>query len=203
MEIKNLKSQYLESNVFICINGKDCVIIDAGVETALIEKEVGNLKVTAVLLTHGHYDHAMFALDYAKKFDCKIYASEFAKDELIDPAKNYGESFKLDSFDNFEFIKEDGKLNFEDFEIQFFATPGHCKSSVCFLLNNHLFAGDTLFDNGIGRTDLYGSSKEEIICSLEKLDALEFETCHSGHGEDSEFARQKRNIKAFIRFLKR
>ena len=42
-----------------------------------------------------------------------------------------------------------------------------------------------------------------MIASLEKLDKIEFETCHSGHGEDSTFDRQKRNIKVFLRFLQR
>lgn len=203
MEIKKLVSEYLDSNVFIVKNGSVCFIVDSGVATPLVKRDVGDCKVLGILLTHGHYDHAMYALDYAKSFNCKVYASTFAKEELLDPDKNYGESFKLNSFENFVFVTGNGKIELDNFEIEYFDTPGHCKSSLCYLFNGHLFAGDTLFDNGIGRTDLYGSSKIQMISSLEKLDTIEFEICHSGHGNDSDHTRQKRNIKAYLRFLSR
>lgn len=203
MQIEKLSSNFLESNVFIAKCGNECFIVDSGVELGEIKKSVQGLKVLGVLLTHGHYDHAMFAEIYAKEFGCKIYTSEFAKEELSDPAKNYGESFKLTSFEDFLFLDNNGKLKLGSFEIEYFSTPGHCKSCLCFLYETHLFAGDTLFDSSIGRTDLYGSSKDDMLSSLAKLDNISFEVCHSGHGDDSDYARQKRNIKIFTRFLQR
>ena len=203
MEIKRILGEHLEANVFVVKTGNNCIIIDSGAKLGEVKKAVGKNNVLGVFLTHGHFDHATYAIEYAKEFSCKIYAHEEAKAELEDPAKNYGESFKIDTFENFLFLNGDGKLKLGDIEIEYFYTPGHCESCVCFLINSQLFAGDTLFDNGIGRTDLIGSSKEEMLSSLEKLEKLIFSTCHRGHGESSDFDRQKRNIKIFQRFLTR
>ena len=203
METVKLTSQHLSSNVFILKKDNGMLIIDCGVEISIVKKIVGKNKVVGILLTHGHFDHAMYAQEYAKAFSCKIFSSKFAKEELSAPAKNYGETFKIDNFENFDFLDGQGKFQIGYFHIQYLSTPGHCKSCMCFLIEDQLFAGDTLFDNGIGRTDLYGSSKEEMIASLEGLEKISFDTCHSGHGEDSAYERQIRNIKIFQKFLKR
>ena len=62
-------------------------------------------------------------------------------------------------------------------------TPGHSKGSICILINNILFAGDTVFKNSIGRTDLYGGNYDSLISSLNKIKNLPEDTiiC-SGHG---------------------
>ncbi len=203
MEIKRLVSGNLSSNVFIIKKDYERLIIDSGADLESVKKEVGKNKVLALLLTHGHYDHAMYALDYAKEYGCKIYASVEAAAELVDPAKNYGETFKIDHFEDFVFLKGDGSLKLGSFEIEYISTQGHCKSCNCFKIDDQLFAGDTLFENGIGRTDLFGSSKSDMIKSLEKLDEQNFAFCHSGHGDSTDCLRQKRNIKAYLRFLKR
>lgn len=72
------------------------------------------------------------------------------------------------------------KLNIK--EIKVVKTPGHTKDSICFLYNDILFSGDTIFHNGgIGRTDLINSQPEKMQESLEKLSKINYEILCPGH----------------------
>lgn len=213
MKIKIVKGEYLDANVYVLIKNGKALIIDAGANVEDVKKALGDNKVVAVFLTHGHYDHCLYILDYIKEFNCEVFANENCKITISDPQKNYGEpvyidkgeTFFVENFESFQFINGDGKIVFNkyNFEVKYFSTPGHSECGMCYLIENNLFAGDTLFDNGIGRTDLIGSDKNAMLSSLDKLDTLEFDMMYSGHGEPSDYARQKRNIAVHIRFLKR
>ncbi len=204
MEIKRLKAEYMDANVFVIIENDNALIIDSGAKLEDVKKVVGSRKVLATLITHGHFDHAYYADAYAKEFGCPIYIHNNGKATLSSPESNYAEDgFVINDFSNFKFLEDSGELNLPPFKVKYFSTKGHSKCSICYQIGEDLFAGDTLFSNGIGRTDLVGSSKVEMIKSLDKLSSLTFATTHSGHGEDSDFARQKRNIALFKRFLTR
>lgn len=203
MIITRIEGDYLEANTFLIENNGQVLIIDSGANLQKVIKAVQGKKVLAILLTHAHFDHSCYCEAYAKEFGVKVYLHQRGKEILEDAKKNYSENFSLSHFENFVFLKNDGQLKLGDFDVEFYSTPGHSPCAICYRIDNQLFAGDTLFENSIGRTDLYGSSKEEMISSLEKLDKLKFAVCHSGHGEDSTFERQKRNIAVFLRFLKR
>ena len=203
MKLKIVTGEYLDANIYILSENGKAIIIDSGAKLNDIKNAVGKNKVLGVLLTHGHYDHALYALDYSKEFDCPIFIHKSGKEVLLDPKKNYGETFYIDNFTNFKFLEGDGILILDEIKIEYFSTAGHSPCGMCYLINGDLFAGDTLFDNGIGRTDLNGSDKEQMLLSLEKLSALNFNNVYSGHGASSDATRQKRNIQVHIRFLKR
>lgn len=203
MKIQQIIGDFLDANVFLVEKDGQALIVDSGASVDKIKEALGDKKIVGALLTHAHYDHACHCLDYAKDFGCKIYVSERGKEILQDHEKNYSEDFEVKNFSVFQFLKGDGAMRIGDFEVQYFATPGHSPCAICYKIGDDLFAGDTLFSNSIGRTDLYKSDKKEMISSLEKLDKIKFKICHSGHGEDSTFDRQKRNIKVFLRFLQR
>lgn len=202
MKITQIVSDILDSNTFVCETDNGCFIFDCG---ASLEKVMSAVKgkVLAIFLTHGHYDHAKHALEYSKTFGCKIYANKNVTEILPDPAKNYGENFAIDDFSDFVLLDGDGQLSIGGQKIEYFHCPGHSKCCCCYLLNNHLFAGDVLFFQGIGRTDLYGGSKLEMLSSLKKLENVDFEIAHSGHDRDSTRLEQNKNIKVFERFLSR
>ncbi|MEK9169270.1 MAG: MBL fold metallo-hydrolase, partial [Patescibacteria group bacterium] len=80
------------------------------------------------------------------------------------------------------------KLQVTSFKLQILSSPGHTPGSCCFYFpeENSLFTGDTLFKEGIGRTDLSYSSKDDLKKSLKKIFELPKETIvYSGHGEDT------------------
>jgi glyoxylase-like metal-dependent hydrolase (beta-lactamase superfamily II) len=73
----------------------------------------------------------------------------------------------------------------EIFGFKVLHTPGHTKGSICLLdaKDKILISGDTIFADGVGRTDLPGGSEEDMEKSLEKLSSLKIEKILPGHGE--------------------
>ena len=75
VKIIKIISNLLDSNTFILEEEGQVLIIDCGCEVEKVKKCVGDKKVMAILLTHGHYDHALYCNEYAKEFGCKIWAN--------------------------------------------------------------------------------------------------------------------------------
>lgn len=223
MNVLRVVSEIIESNVFVCEKDGDFVVFDAGAKTEDVQNAIEKLKaktstqekenanvnglkghVLGVFLTHGHYDHCFYALEYAKTFGCKIFVSEFAKEYLQDAKKNYSEGkFQVDDFSNFEFLHGDGALELGGFTVEYFALGGHSKSDVCYRVNDDLFVGDVLIGRDMGRIDLFGGSKKQMQKSLQKLVDLNYTTMHSGHGEDNSKFLQDKVAKLWLRFLSR
>ena len=203
MEIKRIESKFLGSNVFIVIDRKECLIIDAGVEIDKVLKEVGDNKVVGILLTHGHYDHCAYIKEYCKKFDCPVFINQNGKKTMGSKKLNYSGERSFRTNDKFVFLDEDCKIKRGHFNVCYFHTPGHSPCCACYLIKKDLFAGDTAFYVGVGRIDLLESDREEMINSLEKIEKIKFETLHSGHERDSLFEEQMRNLSAYKKFLSR
>lgn len=204
MEIKQIVSPLLDSNVFLLSKNGQALIVDAGVELERIKPLLGGKKVEGVLLTHGHYDHSLYAKEYAEAFGCKVFALKEIKDILGDGQANYSEGkFVLKDFSNFVFVEDGVQLQLGEFEVDVFETAGHSKDSACFLIGGQLFAGDTIFAQGIGRTDLISSDAKNLLKSLEKIEKIAYENVYSGHGNSSNKRQQSFNIRYFKSYLKK
>jgi len=85
-------------------------------------------------------------------------------------------------------------LKLGDNEIKVISTPGHTQGGVCYLLNNIIFTGDTLFRESVGRCDLYGGDFNKIEKSIkEKLFKLDNNiTVYPGHGESTDISHEKK-----------
>lgn len=128
-------------NAYVVFNPrtKNAVVIDPGVEDPRLGEFVTSrgLTVKAILNTHGHEDHAAADRAFAKLFGAPVWASR--SDASLLPGK-------LDR------SLEDGEtIAFDGFAVRVIATAGHTPGSLCFLIGDRLFSGDTLFKNGIGR----------------------------------------------------
>ena len=203
IEVEKIVSKILDSNTFVVSKGDSAIIVDCGVEIEELKKATKDKKVVAILLTHGHFDHAYYANEYAKEFGCKVYANINAKVSLADPKLNYGETFKIEDFDSFVWVGGDGELLFDNFAVKYFYCSGHSNCLNVYLIENALFSGDCIFARGIGRCDLFTSNKEDMLVSLEKLALIDFDTCFCGHYEDSSYDNLMRNINIHIKYLKR
>ncbi len=204
MKVTRIVSNILDSNVFVVEKNGHCLIVDCGAEVEKVASIVGNLSVDGILLTHGHFDHAVYCNEYAKLFGAKIYADVKAVEAMSDSIANYSNGeFALNDFSNIITIYGDKKIKLGEFEIDCISASGHSACSQCYLIAGNLFAGDVLFENGIGRTDLIGSDRKEMIKTLNKLEEIEFDKVFSGHGEESDRTDQLKNISIFKRFLQR
>lgn len=188
MKIKRYVCAEFGENCYVVYNEKNmqAVIIDLGADAEKIYNETVNdgYQVAAVLLTHGHFDHAGGCADVQKK-GVPVYVHKNDADKLTGDgncSEYFGVPFKKFSAD---YTFEEGKLTVGGMEFDVIHTPGHTSGSVCFILEDALFSGDTLFYEGYGRPDLPSGSFCAIMGSLKrKLFKLEKNyTVYSGHGE--------------------
>jgi len=155
---------------------KVCAVIDPGAsinKIAAVLSELG-MTVSAILLTHGHFDHVMAAASLQRKTGAELYIHR--EDELwLDP-ENVGHRGYI--AEEYEKPRVDGYLNdgmtftVGDLAVQVLHTPGHSRGSCCFLCGDALFSGDTLFCGACGRWDLEGGDEREMMDSLRRLSQL-------------------------------
>lgn len=175
MKINHYVVGMVQTNCYIVINDetKECFVIDPGASGKQLAEKMrqDNLKPVAILLTHGHFDHAGAAKTLAKEFDIKIYANEAEIDTLQDPQKNVSwmvgvkESYAADVF-----LKDEEIITLAGFEIQVLHTPGHTEGGCCYYIAEEdvVFTGDTLFAQSVGRTDFPGGSMSQIVRSIQE-----------------------------------
>ena len=160
-------------------------------------KEKG-FSVGAILLTHGHFDHIFGVASLKKKSGAKVYASVAEEKLLEDEGLNCSESVGRPTRVIPDELLTDGEeLNLCDVPIKVIHTPGHTAGSVCFYVEEagFLIAGDTLFQESVGRTDLPTGSMKTLIDSIrEKLLVLPDETkVYPGHGMPTDIGFERDN----------
>lgn len=209
MQVINISDNNSYSNTFLVKCNEQAILVDAGTELSTLLSALGEQKLVAVFLTHSHFDHIIFLEQIISHFPVPVYVTKNGEDKLYNADTNLSTSF-----DNYVALKEritthivaDGdEISLSDnLNIKVIETKGHSNCSVCYLMNGVLFAGDMLFNNGIGRYDFFDSSKQDMLNSLIKLEPLTgYQLVYSGHGPSSDFARQQRNIRLHIKFLSR
>ena len=165
---------------------KSCVVIDPGgnADKVLSFLEEKGLTLEAILLTHGHFDHVGAVKDLHEKTQCKVYLHT---DDLLLP-----ENFTAGPLFYTHEYGEGDTLELAGLTIRVLHTPGHTEGSVCLMVDDAIFSGDTLFCHSCGRTDLPGGDRQTLALSLERLAELEgdFTVC-PGHGETTTLAREK------------
>lgn len=172
-------------------NTKETIIVDPGDQgdqlIAKIREE--GLIPKAILLTHGHFDHATAAEEVAKEFGISIYANEAEQETLENASWNLSGAMAgvSQSFHADVYLKDMETIELAGFQIQMFHTPGHTVGGACYYLKEEkaLFSGDTLFAQSVGRTDFPKGSASELIRSIqEKLMVLPDDvTVYTGHNE--------------------
>jgi len=153
---------------------KDSIIIDAGDDFKKINSYIknNNLNVKAMLLTHGHYDH-IGACNSFKQKGVPIYIHELDADKCEDNNLNLSnqfcengiQTFKADTF----IVGEEQQLKIGSILIKAIHTPGHSEGGCSYIIEKYLFSGDTIFNQGYGRTDFYDGSMQKLRQSIRKL----------------------------------
>lgn len=140
---------------------KLAAIVDPGweAERLIAEVEKEGFSLAAILATHTHFDHVNELAAIAGKTGCRVYVHD---DEAV----------AFSDLPNVVKVKDGDIVSVGDQEIKVMHTPGHTVGSVCYVAGNALFTGDTLFIDGIGRTDLQGGDSEQMYRSMAKIKTL-------------------------------
>jgi glyoxylase-like metal-dependent hydrolase (beta-lactamase superfamily II) len=187
---------------------RECVVVDPAweIDTIVDTAQADGFSITGALVTHTHQDHVGGSLEswgmpgripgveeLLEKVRAKVYVHKAEREFL----KGFGSDLvKVDNHDTLPV----GRLTLE-----FLHTPGHTPGSQCFLVDDRLVSGDTLFIGSCGRTDLPGSDPSEMYYSLtQRLGALPDQTIllpgHNYGGASSTLGDEKRH-NPFMRFV--
>jgi len=184
--------------LYACPQTHEAVIIDPGDEAERILKAISKLNLTPkyILNTHGHIDHirAIDAVSSVYPVPLAIHPDDvyMYTDEHV--ARRYGLSAPLVHRKPDILLKDGDRISFGTLTLEVLHTPGHTPGGVCFVSHPYcVFSGDTLFYQGIGRTDFEGGNYEQLITSIrEKLYALEDDlTVFPGHGPRTTIKEEK------------
>lgn len=181
------------NSYLVTADGASAVLIDCGGEEPLAEAERRGLRIAAVLLTHGHFDH-IGGCAAAKRRGIPVGCAA-AEESLIaaQPAFAAQLGLRVPPFaPDFTFSGGDS-LAYGGLTFRVLATPGHTPGGVCFACGGALFTGDTLFAGSVGRTDLPGGSAAALRKSLRMLFALEGDyTVYPGHDTATTLAYERK-----------
>ena len=197
--------------------GADAIIVDPGQRAMgqlrrILDKN--QLTPAAVLLTHGHIDHIWSAQKVSDTFGCPAYIHPEDRFMLADPIKDFGPKLGQlllaavfrEPKQVVERDRDGDKIDLAGISVTVDHTPGHTRGSVVFRVSDAqdaqdamdakkvVFTGDTLFERSVGRTDLFGGSGRDLICSIvDKLLVLDDETVVlPGHGNSTTIGAERR-----------
>lgn len=139
----------------------DAVVVDPGWEPDLLCEEIARrgLVLRGIAVTHSHIDHAAYAAYLSAATDAPVYASQDCMQTLgVPPIRQYA-------------LTNDTAICAGSLDITALMTPGHTSCSVCFLIGDDLFSGDTLFIEGCGLATLPGGNAADLYRSCAKLKA--------------------------------
>lgn len=203
MKIEINKVGNIETNCYLVINEetKETIVIDPGEDGDFIGDRINSqgLKCTAILYTHGHFDHATGTDDLKKAlgYETKVYANSLERELLMDSLLNHSEKHGLGSrqYPADIYIEDGEVLSLAGFDIRAISTPGHTPGGMCYYFPDEgvLFSGDTLFNGSVGRTDFAEGDFATLVKSIvDKLYTLPEETkVYPGHMGDTTIGKEK------------
>lgn len=198
------------TNCYICqdqATGR-CVIIDPGEMTHALRtamEQIRNEQLERILLTHCHYDHVAAAWEIRKMTGALI--SVYADDALglgipvVNRTGAHGRHSTV--YPPADILLTDGQsITVGETVFTVLHTPGHTIGSCCYVADNVLFSGDTLFREAAGKTNLPTGDTLQMTQSLQRLAALEgdYRVC-PGHGEETSLAHERAHNPFLNKFI--
>lgn len=200
MKIKVMPLGELRANCYIVETAKkNAAAFDIGGEPEKLLQYLkeSNLTLKKIFLTHGHYDHIGGVYEVQKQTGAEVYVHSGDGMKIQSSSGSLAVNFGRIDFkkiENFTEISDGDVIALDELEFKVLHTPGHTSGSVCYICNDYIFTGDTLFRCSIGRTDLPDGDFGKMSLSLEKLKALKEDyIVYPGHEAESTLDFEKNN----------
>lgn len=199
LKIETITVGAFAMNSFLLMDpqSNEAIFIDPGGEADKLIKAVEskNLNLKCIINTHCHIDHVAELSIVKKHFDVPFYIHR-GDLSLLDNLKEQGGYFgiHIEGIPEVTSFLEDGDhIQFGKFKGTILHTPGHSPGSISILIGDHVFVGDVLFLDSIGRTDLPGGDYDQLISTIRtKLFTLnDGTTVYPGHGPNTSIARER------------
>lgn len=201
MILKTYVEGPIDANNYLLIDedSKEAVLIDCSAARPELLNEIKDMGINLkyILLTHGHFDHILGVDKFVEEFGVDAYVSE---DDILQVKATpqmiqMFTGLSVDVVKNInKFVKDGDEFSIGNTKIKAISTPGHTEGGMCYLIDDKLFSGDTLFQRSVGRTDFPGGSFEKLSKSIkEKLFLLPDTTeVYPGHGPKTSIGFEKK-----------
>ncbi len=181
-KIEKLILGLYETNCYLIKEDGHVLIVDPGKKAERIIEKIGDFIVDGIVLTHGHFDHIGAVDDLINHYGMDVYI-DYDDEVLLNSVHNQYGGYAGKVYHKVKYL-EHGVNTIGKFTFEVIKTPGHTEGSVLINYKNHLFTGDTLFKDSIGRTDLYSGDYSKIKQSLKLIKTLDPDLIvYPGHGE--------------------
>lgn len=208
MKIYTLQLGPIQANCYIVQTAPDrCIAVDIGGDSRRFLDFIAGkgLSLRKILLTHGHFDHMLGVEEVRKATGAEVYVHTDDAKMLVSPEYSLFEGFGM--FGGFPAVTDytavfgDCWINDGDCSFKVIHTPGHSEGSVCYICDDVMFSGDTLFSGSCGRTDLAGGNTLDLVNSLRHIYMIDRDLkVYPGHGEESSLAYEKQYNPYLSRF---
>jgi len=188
---------YQTNCYIVTIDNKD-FIIDPGVDaTEWVCNNVTN--PVAILNTHGHFDHVWSNTEIKEKLNIPLYCPKDDCFMLENDPFSQGTPSSIADFK----VDHDATVSFDDIDFTFYHFAGHTPGCSAIKINDHLFSGDFIFQNSIGRVDFPYSNPADMVKSIEKVLKWDKDlTIHPGHGNSTTLFQEKRSLQNWLIHLR-
>jgi len=193
---KTFTGGVLDTNCFYYQAPEGGILFDApqGADLAF-----ANERVDLLLLTHGHFDHVVDGAAIVKRHGCKTAFHPDTTPMVSDPGffRMWGFELEIEPFAADFLFEQEGPTTLLGAELRILHVPGHCPGSLCFhlLAEEVIIGGDVLFREGVGRWDLPGGDRDQLLESIRTklLPLNDSITVLPGHGPPTTIGWERRN----------
>ena len=170
MNIETFPVGSLATNCYLLSDSGECCLIDPGDSGAFLlgQVEASGCALRCILLTHGHFDHYSAVEEILAAYPSLpvyLHEKDLAESEEQLRMRRLPEK-------NQRYYREGDQLTLGSLSVTVMETPGHSQGSVCLVVEDAIFSGDTLFRLSCGRTDLEGGDYKDMLRSLGRLGRL-------------------------------